>query len=285
MLITPDSASTLNDVKPSLEPVVNRAQAVPEDSPPDYLDLASQSTASSLPPVPLIPDIVKPTNFLSIGRTNASIKGTYAIDPRLKIPAVLLSPLAEGETELTRPNARLQTSNAPIDAIFFIVEDSDHKQRIDIVLKTANGSIKASVHAPRTRAAINLRVETSNAPVVLRLPRSFCGPLTLRTRYASVSFSDALSANLTTFNELDNTHRCFVGDFAAWGQQPDAWTGDELSVETTHGSIKLKYDVEVDTGNGKGKGKGGFFSRLFGGGNYDVEPAARAEGTGGSVAR
>ncbi|KAJ7031726.1 hypothetical protein C8F04DRAFT_1109558 [Mycena alexandri] len=260
MLITPDSESTVRDVK-ELEAVVNRA-AIPEDSPPAYF--GSQPVAGpSLPPVPLVPDLVKPSNFLSLSRSNASIKGTYAIDPRLKIPSFLLSPLAEGETETTRTNARLQTSNAPIDVVFFIVEDSDPKQRVDIFLKTANGSIKASMHAPRTRPAINLRVETSNAPVVLRLPRSFCGPVTLRTRYAPVNFSDALSANLTTFNEIDNTHRCFIGDFAEWAEHPEAWTGDEVNVETSSGTIRLKYDVEPSKVDAGSKGKGGFFSRLF----------------------
>ncbi|KAJ7152025.1 hypothetical protein C8R46DRAFT_483278 [Mycena filopes] len=261
MLIASDS--NLKDVAQGSDVVANRAQ-VPEESPPAYAG-SQQPAGPSIPLPPPIPNTVKPANFLSLSRTNATIKGTYVVDPCLKIPPFLLPPLGEGETEETRRNVHLETTNAPIDTVLFIVGDGGQKepQRVDILLKTTHGSIKASVHAAATptRPAINLTLDTLYAPVVLRLPRSFRGPVTLRTQYAAVTFSDALTTNLTTFNELDNTHRCFVGDFADWAENPAAWRGDEVNVVTSPASIKLKYDVEADQGGAK---RSGFWGRLFG---------------------
>lgn len=80
-------------------------------------------------------------------------------------------------------------------------------------------------------------------------------------------FSDALTADLTTIGEADRTHRCFVGSWGEAGDELGAWAGDEVSVETSYGSIRFAYDVEPRAGdaNGKEKERGkGLFGRLLG---------------------
>ena len=66
---------------------------------------------------------VKPTNYLSLTRSNGSLKGTFAIDPSLYIPSSFLPPLVDGETEETRANLRLASKSGSIDADISIVSN------------------------------------------------------------------------------------------------------------------------------------------------------------------
>jgi DUF4097 and DUF4098 domain-containing protein YvlB len=116
-----------------------------------------------------------------------------------------------------------------------------------------------------TRPPLSLKAQTSNGSIVIHVPRSFRGPVTIRTRNGSVRFSDALSVDLVTFNEVNNTRRYFIGDLSDLTEQPEGWFGDEINLESSNGGIKLQYDAEpilLDTGS-KGKGKG-IFGRLLG---------------------
>ncbi|KAJ7240604.1 hypothetical protein C8J57DRAFT_1727137 [Mycena rebaudengoi] len=94
--------------------IVTHASAVdvsPDAPPPAYIPTAPASEPDGY--ATRIPEGVKPTNFLSLRRTNNSISGAYLIDPRLKIPASLLEPLAPDETEETRRNLFLHTNLRP----------------------------------------------------------------------------------------------------------------------------------------------------------------------------
>ncbi|KAJ7131563.1 hypothetical protein C8R43DRAFT_1024708 [Mycena crocata] len=286
MIITSDS--DLKDIG-QVEIVVNRAE-VPDDPPPAYINTDSQVSVASGSEAPLpramaptVPASVKPTNFLSMSRGNGAIKGTYVIDPRLTIPQSILPPLAADETEATRRNVFLHTSNGAIDVDVFVIGGCDTKRRVDMLAKTSNGAVTVKLHADHGRPPIRLNAQSSNGQVTIHVPRSFRGPLTLRTRNGTIRFSDALSADLTTFNEVSGTRRCFVGDFSDWADQRDVsdvkasvdvkpplngWLGDEISVDTSNGSIKVKYDSESleeeRERDAKGKGKSTFFGRLLG---------------------
>ncbi|KAJ6530797.1 hypothetical protein DFH09DRAFT_1183899 [Mycena vulgaris] len=283
MIITPES--DLKDVK-QLDVVVNRA-SVPDDPPPAYFRPESQTSVSAPKPppaaaalIPPPPPDVKPTNFLSLSRGNSSIKGAYVIDPAVKTPLFMLPPLAADETAATRRNVFLHTSNGAIDVDLFVVGTPEpapdpaaapdskrdgEKSKITVLLKSSNGSIAARIHAapPEARAPLHLTAHTSNGSVTLHLPRAFRGPVTVRTRHGAVRLSDALAAQTTPFSEAEGTRRCFVGDFAGWEGEGE-WAGDELSVETSNGSVRLQYDAEAKAAvpeGGKGKG---LFGRLLG---------------------
>jgi hypothetical protein len=62
--------------------------------------------------------------------------------------------------------------------------------------------------------------------------------------WKSFGCSDALAANLTTFNEVNHMRRCFVGEFSDWIDYPEGWIGDEINIESSNGSVKLLYDAE-----------------------------------------
>ncbi|KAJ7770014.1 hypothetical protein B0H16DRAFT_1517057 [Mycena metata] len=294
MIITVDS--DVKDIQ-QLDIIVNRA-TVADDPPPAYTnDSTTDNDAKSPPPPPppgtaepspppspppqlasvTVPPSVKPTNFLSLSRGNQPIKGTYVIDPRIKIPQFLLPALAADETESTRRNAFLHTSNGSIDVSLFVVGDGDYKQKANILVKSSNGSVVAKLHTTdtATRPPVKLCAKSSNGTVTIHLPRTFCGPVTLRTNNGAVRFSDAVAAELTTFSEAQRTRRCFVGDFSGsgWTGEAAGWRGDEVEVETSNGGIRLQYVDGAHGGEtgegggaeGKGKNKGTFLGRLFGG--------------------
>ncbi|KAJ6464329.1 hypothetical protein DFH09DRAFT_957823, partial [Mycena vulgaris] len=202
----------------------------------------------------------KSTNFLSLSRTNDSIKGTYVIDPRVEISPSMLAPLAPDESEATRRNVFLHTKNGTINVNLFVVGDANAKgNRVEMMLTSLNGAVTARIHAVSSgRAPFHLTAQSSNGDVTLYLPQSFLGPVTLRTCNGSIRTSDVLAAATTTFSEADHTRCCFVGDFSEWTED-GAWAGDEVHVESSNGNVKLKYDTEVPEEKGKG-----LFGRLFG---------------------
>ncbi|KAJ7078144.1 hypothetical protein B0H15DRAFT_933823 [Mycena belliarum] len=272
----PDHAD-LKDVKQP-DVVVNRA-AVPDDPPPAYSTPPAQPKAESAPkseaqPLeseaqPLaetsdaLPQLrtfevsadVKPTNLLSLSRRNGFVKGTYVIDPRVKIPQAML-PLLADEADGVRRDVFLHTSNGPIDADLFVFG----KGRVEMHLKSTNGPVTGRIHAPDpARAPIRTSVQSSKGLITLHLPRTFRGPVTVCARNGSVKFSGALQTQVTTFAEGAKTRRCFIGVFADWAEG-EAWAGDEVSIESEKGSVKLQYDDEPD-----GAKKGSFLGRIFGG--------------------
>jgi len=52
-----------------------------------------------------------------------------------------------------------------------------------------------------------------------------------------------------------------VGDFSGWDERKDGWQGDEVTVYSETGKIRLQYVDEVVPPDLKGKG---FLARLMG---------------------
>lgn len=122
-------------------------------NPPPYSARSDGPSSSSVIPPSSGPAVPPPSasrcNFLTIRRDNSSIKGDYIIDPQLQIPAELLAPLEDGETESGRPNLALRSQNASITADVWVEsgvdEDSpvgagDTKRPVIIDIKSHNGS-------------------------------------------------------------------------------------------------------------------------------------------------
>ncbi|KAJ7624301.1 hypothetical protein DFH06DRAFT_1059151 [Mycena polygramma] len=220
--------------------IVNRV-TVPHDPPPAYFRGPSHPERT-LPAA--ASDAGKPINFLSLSRPQGSIKGAYFIDPRIQIPQSLLPPFTADETEATRRNVDLHTNHGSIKVDLSLVGDGEDKRKVDILLRSERKGIKARLHAADgTRPSVRLKAQSRDS-IALQIPRSFRGPVTVRTRKGTVRVSDALATDLTTFNEVNDTRRCFIGDFSDWIADPEAWTGDEIEVESTHGKLKLQYEPD-----------------------------------------
>jgi len=71
--------------------------------------------------------------------------------------------------------------------------------------------------------------------------------------------SDGLKEKVTIFSEINYAKRCFVGDYFEWTEGGQGWTGDEASVITRNGKVRIMYVDEVRTPPSRG-----FFSRMMG---------------------
>ncbi|KAJ7099045.1 hypothetical protein C8R43DRAFT_1168110 [Mycena crocata] len=219
---------------------------------------------------PAIPDGVKPTSFLSLSRTKTSIKGSFVIDPQIPIPDHLLVPRTSEEPASPPQNVFLHTSNGNIEVDLFVIGASQQGQRVRLAAESSNGSITVRLHAPgASRPSISLNAQSSHGSITIHVPRNFCGPLTVQTQHGTVRFSDTVSANLTTFSETNSTIKCFVGDLSGsdWMVRSGMWSGDEIHIESSRGSIRFKYDDEPPApGDSRSirRGTTAYFARLLG---------------------
>ncbi|KAG6865379.1 hypothetical protein C0991_003082 [Blastosporella zonata] len=252
--------------EPSHDPPPTYTVAVP---PVQALAEPIPSQSSSATAVQPTQPAMKPTNFISISRGNASVKGTWLLDPFLTIPSMLLPPLSPDETPETRRNLALHTSNGPINAdITFASHDTNveldkkSRKRSTLYAKASNGAVTLKIHAPHsTRLPFYMKVEASNGPVYIYIPRSFNGLVSVTRWNGNSKFSTQVSTNLTTFSDVNKTYKCFIGDHSAIAEGGE-WEGDEVVVDARNGSVKVHYDDELSYDNGDKKS--GFFGRLFG---------------------
>ena len=105
---------------------------------------------------------------------------------------------------------------------------------------------------------MKLNISSANGAVDVYLPRSFTGPVQLKTGHGEIRNSNGIMPNLNIFSEVDRLQKSFLGDFKheEWTSDEE-WQGDELIAETRNGSVKLHYMDEPLTATP------GFFERLF----------------------
>ncbi|TFK31750.1 hypothetical protein BDQ12DRAFT_693605 [Crucibulum laeve] len=274
MIVAPeDIKMASNDLQPTPE-------SPADDPPPSYTtqlntntpvvgsfepQLAGSSTLTLPPPL-------KPSNFVTTTRTNRPIRGTWLIDPTLAVPAAFLPPLAEGETEETRSNLYLSGTNGSIAADVTIAAQrtSDTKRnRVLLYAKSTNGIVTVKLHDPvptvTARFPFIATVSSHNGSVNIHVPRSYRGPLTLKTKNGRAYFSEELEQHLSLQIETNGLHRSFLGEWTADCEEIDgmkSWTGDEIDAKTQNGNINIQFDDEVAAK--KECAKGGFWSKLFG---------------------
>ncbi|KAF8879698.1 hypothetical protein BD779DRAFT_1676239 [Infundibulicybe gibba] len=256
------------------------------DPPPQYTP-PRETTPPPNETTPL-PETTPATNYVFLQRKNGSVKGTWSIDPRLRPPPALLSPLPEGQPESARRNVYLHASNGSVSSEIFISpapNDNDSRPRVSIEMISKNGSVTSKLHAPPTRSPLFVTAYTSNGNITLSLPRSFRGPVTCTTPNGSTRLSPAIRAALRIATEDDgkSTMRAFLGSWeeasklgptsaspeesstagdaksskaAATPDEP--WAGDELQAESKNGNVKIQFDDEVI------ESRTGFLGRLFG---------------------
>ncbi|KAJ3512411.1 hypothetical protein NLJ89_g3541 [Agrocybe chaxingu] len=247
------------------------------DPPPSYTPFDSSESSQSGPRFPL-PRDVKPSNFTSLSIANSAIKGTWVVDPTLVIPKEFLAPLAKDETEENRKNLLLESKNGAVDVNIFVMPMradalSVMKDRKRVITHCAsrNGSVTAKIHDVQLpshpndlRPPLKASFHSLNGAINLYLPRSFRGPLRIRTFNGGIRFSDAVQSTLTQFSEVDRVRRSFLGHFDP--SEFDAsvqWAGDELDAETMNGAVRIYFDDEASPPGAQKSKSPGFLERLF----------------------
>ena len=130
------------------------------DPPPSYSEgpdppLASTSTSAHYPD----PNI-NPSNFVYLSNTNSKIQGKWVVDPALVIPRTFLPPLSSGETELTRKNLSLRSTNGLVHADVFVLPTS-----ADAILAKRLRE-RVLIHASSTNGRIQLNIVRNWIPVL-----------------------------------------------------------------------------------------------------------------------
>jgi len=130
-------------------------------------------------------------------------------------------------------------------------------------VKSWNGTVVVKMNADCATQPFSLKASTHNGLITVALPRSFSGPLSSYTRNGWVSTSAALSANVTTFSDMQGTRKSFVGDYPSSGYGRGDWPGCELNVNCENGRVKLCYVDEMNESS-DGSGIGGLLGKIFG---------------------
>lgn len=98
-----------------------------------------------------------------------------------------------------------------------------------------------------------MAVNTQNGGLTIALPRSYHGPVKIASLYGSFKFSEEFKKNLTSFSDIGGTLKGFVGDTTTYvASKGRGWSGDEATLETSHGNVTVGYDDEVGSTPAKG---------------------------------
>lgn len=91
-----------------------------------------------------------------------------------------------------------------------------------------------------------LNAETRHGGIILHIPLSFSGPIMVKTRHGSPSFSPRVQSRLSTFYEENHTLKGFIGDFVGSGyaSSENEWDGSEIEILSRHGRIKVQFEDE-----------------------------------------
>jgi len=263
-----------DDKSATIQPPMQVIQMPLNDLPPTYTSTATptsptQPTSSKLSPTPGTPQLpVKPSNYISISSRDASVKGTWVIDPSLKIPTSLLAPLLEGQTESDRRNLNVESKNGHVNADIFITPfdfSSDSKEvgrkRTTIYVKSSDGSVTAKLHDCQSpRLPFYLNAYSSDGHVTVHIPRSFHGLIVIASHHGHCKFSEEITKQLTVFSDVGKTRKAFLGDFSGL-RDDEAWEGDEIMLESKDGSVWVHFD---DEHKDQAKNNKSFFGKMFG---------------------
>lgn len=246
---------------------------VAADAPPPYHDLdphhtsivsegSTQAVTAGDVPIP------KANNYLVVERQYEGIKnGAYAIDPYMHVPAILMPPLDEGEkTDNDRKNLRIQSEYGSVSLDLWVVgqpRPGEPSKKAQLLIKHQYAKMSIRMHAspPLSSGAplYSLSIDHKYAPLSVKLPRSFCGPIKITSTYSPLKLSDEFAKHSRTFHEVGGTRTMFVGDMDGLTDE-GTWEGSEVIISVQNSAVKMAFEDEERSGSGSK----GFWSKVFG---------------------
>ncbi|KAJ7153536.1 hypothetical protein C8R43DRAFT_885468, partial [Mycena crocata] len=182
------------------------------------------------------PPHIKPANHIVISRRLGELKGTFVLDPSLRVPHPMR---ARDETLHLSLSALL----GEVAAVIYVVPSalgSLPSDRTRMEVTSTLGTTRLELHAPQPRAPISVSVSARLGEATLLLPRSFRGPLRISVALGEVEMSAALRAVTTKFGD----GRMFVGEWTKEELEENMWAGDEAVVNSQLGTVYVGYDTE-----------------------------------------
>lgn len=241
-----------------------------QTQPPAPPSTSGHDTATLVPgkrPVSTSPTKLNATNYACIYRKNpthrrmfsrsdSSIKGTFTVNPFLKIPAEILPPLRRNETEVDRKNLRLEVENGGIDVDLYIVGEPPLNTYAPIPRTTIHlglfgakdnaGTfpIIARIHTPNpNRPAFHVTAKALDGFVLFHIPRSYHGVIAINCSAGDLNNHIALSIGMydgsTILSETGQTRTYFVGEMGDWSRD-----GDKIDLTMYNGKVFLQYEDE-----------------------------------------
>ncbi|KAJ7686661.1 hypothetical protein B0H17DRAFT_1204089 [Mycena rosella] len=203
---------------------------------------------------------LNPTNYVSVFRKThkrafsfsrfaASIKGTFAVNPFLDIPAQLLSPLPPGDA--TRKNLLLKVENGGIDVDVHLIGEPTPNAgtavaRTELHLELCGGPdnsfpLLAKIHTPTLRRPpFRVALVSKNGFLSLHLPPSFHGLLTVCVGAGDlnnhITLSAALGAHATILSEDSTSRAYFIGALGT-----GRWEGDRAEIGVERGRVRVQF--------------------------------------------
>ncbi|ESK86690.1 hypothetical protein Moror_10937 [Moniliophthora roreri MCA 2997] len=185
-------------------------------------------------------------NFVAVNRPLGSIDCSYVLDPSLHIPARFLPPLEAGRSEEDRKNLVLKSRVGTIVAniTLYHQEGASVTKRTSLEFKTTVGTMILKIDAigSSIRPPLFARAITNTGTVLLSLPRSFRGFVSVSTTIGAVTLSRDVTAMCRWITNTARIKKCFIGDPSGLTDaELDSWNGDEVEIETTIGSVDISY--------------------------------------------
>jgi len=226
---------------------------IPQDAPKSALNESESTIPDGVPPPAYEPahstakftlPNIKPTNYISIRRRLGEVKGTFVLDPTLRLPLSMRPKLPFNSKLHLNLSAFMGEANVVVYVVGSDSESlptSDSKTRMQV--STRMGETTLVLHAPERRAPISVRVSSRLGETILLLPRSFRGPIRLSNKLGEIKLSEALRAATVSFG-----NRMFVGN-SNWTEEEmkqKSWAGDEAFVDSALGSVFVGYSDEQE---------------------------------------
>ncbi|KZT40890.1 hypothetical protein SISSUDRAFT_416211 [Sistotremastrum suecicum HHB10207 ss-3] len=213
---------------------------LPPLPPSDIDSIVTTTDGSSISPPPYNPSSptisnpIPATNCLDISRCK-NITGSWRIDTSLRVPS-----LNDANDTDERGNVNLLGRFGDINAEVELVGDATSSRAV-LRATATRGSITFKLISPRRQTA-KIECASRSGSITVFLPPSFRGPITIGGVTRSLIFSPGIQSKLMTFSERDDQSSHFLGDYPQGGIGPDEkWEGDELSLTTGFGKIRLYY--------------------------------------------
>ncbi|KAJ6524548.1 hypothetical protein B0H19DRAFT_1200233 [Mycena capillaripes] len=217
---------------------------VPQDPPKSPLGPTSESGTGDAtvtdvsppayePPRSIAPPHIKPANYISLTRRMGEVKGTFVLDPTLRLPHAMRPPN-------DKMHFSVSALMGEVAAVVYVVgSESAPSSKTCMEVTSTMGTTRLEIHALELRAPISVSVSARLGEATLLLPRSFRGPLHLSVTLGELTLSEALRAATVRFGD-----RMFVGEWKEEELKQQVWPGDEAVVSSAFGSVYVGYADE-----------------------------------------
>ncbi|KAF8896391.1 hypothetical protein BD779DRAFT_1668189 [Infundibulicybe gibba] len=203
------------------------------------------------------------SNYVALSRTlrprllsTSMFKGAFTVNPYLHIPATLLAPLANGESEADRKNLKIEVNGGGIDVNVALVgritaeEFAERDTRVSLRLvrhkDTHNGyPLIARLESPYgERPPLRLSARGMDGYLSIHLPHDYRGLLAIHVAAGDLdghtSLSRELDARAHILSETQTQRSYFVGDLGGWSKTEQRWEGDRATLVTDNGFVRVQ---------------------------------------------